>query len=342
MPNHKRPRLLARAAAKVIARHNAAPLPPAVPAEQPADSRTQLTAALDAIAVLDADPAASAVCTWTLSTGPAEAGDLVLSGHLHVASPDADEASRALLAALADAYGGTTTEDTRPLNSGRVAVHARFQVCGVGAEVWAHVQPRIPCGTCGALCPDDSSTAYVSDGTRACPPCAAEIVAEAADAGDQEHDQDDAVEATKATPQPRGGVTSPATSDRAAFVAKWVPVLRDLVAGSDGGWDPLRARVELIARYPSAVMVLADTDAQLLDLLHVLTAEGTLARDDTADHLRWTIAPPPAPVDQDDQDGCASEFVDGSWTFCGCPACAEREDDAHEHAAETGSEVPTW
>ncbi|MVO87897.1 hypothetical protein GPA10_24850 [Streptomyces sp. p1417] len=36
-------------------------------------------------------------------------------------------------------------------------------------------------------------------------------------------------------------------------------------------------------------------------------------------------------ADEDGDGDCHAEFIDGSWTYCGCPDCEQREaDDAEE------------
>ncbi|MFD6421736.1 hypothetical protein [Streptomyces sp. NPDC060198] len=40
----------------------------------------------------------------------------------------------------------------------------------------------------------------------------------------------------------------------------------------------------------------------------------------------------------EDDDECAAEFIDGSWTYCGCPQCEEQED----RDAEDRAEVDYW
>ncbi|MFB7031741.1 MULTISPECIES: hypothetical protein [unclassified Streptomyces] len=35
-------------------------------------------------------------------------------------------------------------------------------------------------------------------------------------------------------------------------------------------------------------------------------------------------------ADEPDEDECHAEFIDGSWTYCGCPECEQREDDDTE------------
>lgn len=34
----------------------------------------------------------------------------------------------------------------------------------------------------------------------------------------------------------------------------------------------------------------------------------------------------------EDDDECHAEFIDGSWTYCGCPECKQRETDDDEFA----------
>ncbi|MFF9898469.1 hypothetical protein [Streptomyces longispororuber] len=34
------------------------------------------------------------------------------------------------------------------------------------------------------------------------------------------------------------------------------------------------------------------------------------------------------------EDECGAEFIDGSWTYCGCPDCEQREADDAEFDAE--------
>ena len=38
-----------------------------------------------------------------------------------------------------------------------------------------------------------------------------------------------------------------------------------------------------------------------------------------------------------DDDGCFAEFIDGTWTYCGCPDCDQSEYDDIESQVETGS-----
>ncbi|MFI7274203.1 hypothetical protein [Streptomyces sp. NPDC049879] len=38
----------------------------------------------------------------------------------------------------------------------------------------------------------------------------------------------------------------------------------------------------------------------------------------------------------DDDFECHAEFIDGSWTYCGCPDCDQREYDDQQAAIETG------
>ncbi|WP_436772036.1 hypothetical protein [Yinghuangia sp. YIM S09857] len=327
MPNHKRPRLLARAASRVIARHHAEPPVPAVPVEQPAESRTQVAAALAALAVLDADPAASAVCAWRISEYDAQMHGGLVTGQLSVNGPDRDAASLALLAALVDKYGGTVHEGS-PLGSGRVEVSARFQLCGVGVVIWDLLKPLV-CSRCGA-----PGTWTVTFTSRVCPDCVEEI------------DREDAA-ATKATLGTQGGVTSPDALGlvtlpdddvRRAYVAIWLPKLRELVLAAGGVWVPERVSCVLMAQYPSAVMTI--THERAVDLLSALASEGTLVLDDRegAGFPRWTAAlpvlPPAPPVREFDADGadpdfdfeCSAVLIGGELTHCGCPGCQDRTD----------------
>lgn len=34
--------------------------------------------------------------------------------------------------------------------------------------------------------------------------------------------------------------------------------------------------------------------------------------------------------------GCEAEFIDGSYTYCGCEECDEREEEDRQHAYERG------
>ncbi|WP_289008521.1 hypothetical protein [uncultured Thermomonospora sp.] len=38
----------------------------------------------------------------------------------------------------------------------------------------------------------------------------------------------------------------------------------------------------------------------------------------------------------DDRE-CQAEFIDGSWTYCGCPECEDREADDHDRDVEFGA-----
>ncbi len=38
-----------------------------------------------------------------------------------------------------------------------------------------------------------------------------------------------------------------------------------------------------------------------------------------------------------EDDDCGAEFIDGSWTYCGCQDCAQREYDDTEAEVEAGN-----
>ena len=43
--------------------------------------------------------------------------------------------------------------------------------------------------------------------------------------------------------------------------------------------------------------------------------------------------------DPDDTE-CGAEFIDGSWTYCGCTECSDREADDRDRDIEYGAETP--
>ena len=49
---------------------------------------------------------------------------------------------------------------------------------------------------------------------------------------------------------------------------------------------------------------------------------------------------PQADAADDDPDGCYAEFIDGSWTYCGCADCNERETNDREADIEQHGEYP--
>jgi hypothetical protein len=75
-----------------------------------------------------------------------------------------------------------------------------------------------------------------------------------------------------------------------------------------------------------------------------LTNHDVLSPSEMADYerdARFTLdaadeadaAPEAAPADDD----CAAEFIDGSWTYCGCEECQQAEYDAIEADVEYGA-----
>lgn len=42
--------------------------------------------------------------------------------------------------------------------------------------------------------------------------------------------------------------------------------------------------------------------------------------------------------DAGDAEGCGAEFIDGSWTYCGCAECDEREADEQDRDIEYGAD----
>lgn len=57
------------------------------------------------------------------------------------------------------------------------------------------------------------------------------------------------------------------------------------------------------------------------------------AQDEERDAEEQRKAEAEAPAIDDDE--CAAEFIDGSYTYCGCPVCNEREANAGEEQDET-------